>query len=115
MNCGAKLRALRLQSPDHLFNSEPHQKTHLVREPCHVESVLLTDSCQARKIYVRSHILLADTDEWILVRLLLEVAKERAVLPLKPIEVLRRMAVIDRQNKSTLHPPSNLLHPVDSL
>src|SRR6266852_1782799 len=52
MNRGAKLRALRLQFPDHLFNAEPHQKTHLVREPRHVESLLLTDSGQARKIHM---------------------------------------------------------------
>jgi len=37
------------------------------------------------------HILLADANEWIFVRPLLEVAKERAVLPLRPIEILRRM------------------------
>src|SRR5262245_52326968 len=115
MNRGEKLRTLRLQFSDHLFNAKPHEKTHLVREPCHVESLRLTNRSQTRKIYMGSHILLADTNEWIVVRLLLEIAKERAVLPIRPIEILRRMAVIDRQNKSTIHPPSDLLYPVHRL
>jgi hypothetical protein len=112
MNGCAEPGAFRVQSPDHLFNTEPHQKTHLVREPRHVESVLLTDGSQAREIYVGSHILLTDTHEWIVVRSLLEVAKERAILPLRPVEVLRCMAVIDRQDKPTVYSSSNLLHPV---
>src|SRR6185295_16843191 len=115
MNCGPKLLALRLQFPDHLFNSEPHKKTHLVREPCHAESLLFTDGSQARKIHMGRHILFTDPHERIVVGQLLKIAEERAVLPLDPIEVLCRMAINDGHDKSTIDPLRDLFHPIHSL
>src|SRR5262245_7420860 len=102
MNRGLTLSALWLQFPDHLFSPEPHEKTHLVGESRYMESLLLTDGGQARKIHVRSHILLADPHERIFIGHLLKVAEERAVFPLRPMEILRCMAIIDGHHESTI-------------
>ena len=115
MDGRAKLRALLIKLADHVFHPKPHEKTHLIGKACHAQAGDCSDGRQTSEVHMGGHVLLTDTHIGRVAGQLLIVAKECSVLPIRSVQILRRMPIIDGHHKSAIDPLRHLVHPFQGL